>query len=195
MLCLCTLITPATAQQRNPAKEAKSPKTPVKKDFTPYIPEIFAGNDQHSGFKDYEFSQRQLDYIASRSFDQKKFTNYLKKKWSIEKLTEYTKKTPHSRLPNKVGYNAAKFIDVDVYKGTKHRFDSLQVTVYDQYGHLITPEQRYSSNKDGTIDEIKRWAWSLSIEKGRKSWSIQSELPNQRFDKKIKTKDKVDVNK
>jgi hypothetical protein len=156
---------------------------PAVADFNPYVPEIFDSDDQFFKFKWYTFSQRQLDYLASREFDEEQFRKYLLTKWPIEKLTEYARDTPQERLPRKVGYNAGRFLTIEVYKGLKHKFESLEVTVFDQYGHSIALHQQHHSNADGTRDEIKRWAWLISMKKGKKVWFIQSELPNREFDK------------
>ena len=171
------------AVQGEPVPAANPAHAQAVVEFNPYVPEDFASDDQFFKFKWYTFSQRQLEYVASMEFDEERFGGYLRTKWSIQKLTEYARNTPQGRLPMKVGYNAGRSFNIDVYRGLKHEFDSLEVYVFDQYGHSIAPHQEHHSNADGTRDEIKRWAWLISMKKGKKSWSIQSALPNREFDK------------
>lgn len=177
-LISCAVLLVSVAAKADPNEGAA-------KKFDAYIPEVFTADDDTFDFKWYRFSQRQLDYIASRSFDEEKFAKFLKKKWPIEKLQEYAKKTPQSRLPSKVGYGGGRFFTVHIYGESEHEFDSISVTVFDQYQNSIALDQLHHSNKDGTRDEIKRWGWLISMKKGRKSWSIQAELPNHLFDKKL----------
>lgn len=182
-LQLLALLIVWGAAQGEPVPAANPAHAQAVVEFNPYVPEDFSSDDQFFKFKWYTFSQRQLAFMASMEFDEERFRKYLRAKWPIQKLTEYARNTPQERLPRKVGYNAGSTFKTDVYQGLKHGFDSLDVFVFDQYGHSIAPHQEHHSNADGTRDEIKRWAWLISMKKGKKIWSIQCELPNREFDK------------
>ena len=164
-------------------------KAEVVENFHPYVPEKFSHMDRDFQVKCFTFSQRQLDYVAARDFDEERFVRYLLATWPIEKLTEFTEDTPQERLPRKVGRNAARHLEIDVYQGLKHKFDSVSVIVEDQFGYSIRADQSFRADADGTIDEVVRWSWVICVKKGRKVWHLQGELPNRKFDKKRAVKE------
>ena len=81
------------------------------------------------------------------------------------------------------GYNGSTCFSVEPYNGLTHRFDSLMVTVFDRYGNSTILNGLHSDSKGGRND-LKRWAWMISIKKGKKTWSTQALLPNHEFEKK-----------
>jgi hypothetical protein len=168
-----------------PAQAPVDPdKAEVAENFHPYVPETFSHMDRDFHVKCFTFSQRQLDYVAARDFDEDRFTRYLLATWPIEKLTEFTKDTPQERLPRKVGCNAGRYLEIDVYQNQKHKFDSVSVSVADQYGYSILADRSFRADADGTINEVLRWSWVICVKKGRKVWHLEGDLPNLKFEKK-----------
>jgi hypothetical protein len=143
-------------------------KENVKLNINPYVPEQLNGVDPNFKVNSYIFSQRQLDYVASREFDEEKFIKYLVTKWPIEEIIEYTRNTRQERLPRKVGRNAGKYLEINVYQGAKHPFDSVIVSVADQYGCTIAPNKSFHADSEGKVHEIARWSWVITVHKGRK---------------------------
>ena len=159
---------------------------PVALGFDPYIPEEFDHNDPVLKCKFFRFSDRQRDYIASMDFDDKKFGDYLRALWPIEKLERELQNYRPSRLPMHTGYNWATSFSSDPYAGLKHKFDSLTVLVFDRSASGTKQGWFGTSFSDsgGSRKDFERWAWMIVIKKGRIEWSTQSELPNHLYEKK-----------
>jgi hypothetical protein len=159
---------------------------PVALGFDPYIPEEFDHNDPVLKSKFFRFSKRQRDYMASMEFDEKKFGDYLRTLWPIEKLERQLKNYRPSRLPTQTGYNWATSFSADPYAGLEHKFDTLTVLVFDRSASGTKQGWFGSSFSDsgGSRRDFDRWAWMIVIKKGRIEWSTQSELPNHLFEKK-----------
>lgn len=185
ILCMSVFL---LASEDPRGAEVPAPATAAKTTFDPYTPEESAGQEKSIDVKLFKFSKRQLEHIASMEFDQEKFAKHLQAKWTMKKLIEFTKASPRAKNDvGQTGYKAAIFFKVGVYEGIKHDFDSITVTVFDQYGAggSIWPDQSHPAGPNSAKGaEVKRWAWMISINEGKRSWSIQEELPNLQFEKK-----------